>query len=567
MSSEIECLCCQKGLPKTQPRVCPICDHIFKGNGWDGIDAHWKAHHLDIMPYSDFWDSLCEGHGGDAATTRDESLLEKHAALLKALKVSKELFLPRVQSSKHKTIADGYYFIGADHYLETTFWTGRNKKAKIYNIAFVILADGTGYIELAGETDEKREYLNQLQDSIGGFTVPPNRKKWWRKYFEGNDYISNLEGFLDELKLKIDEFIQANPNEYFRPLENDDCQKHINKVVAAWSRNETQYMTRICWNDNDWKYPSGRSGKSSNPGFESDNGYGHEEWLFDRDKVVDGYHYGFLEALHKGDTHTGKTYNLRLFSIHSGHNGRKNYYVGEIESVECVSFEQSLAAYQVYKEHGWLQEMRDQVRAVGGNADALDSFCTPEQFFNIRFKFNSVRLPSDLWELSKIPNHRYSMYKSPGDLGFVATEGDGTRLYDTNKTKVPFRKGYERDPRHSKILNALQKVIKTDDVYAGAKVYPEQSYVDMRAVLPDHSQHFFEIKTATPLRCIREALGQIMEYSYFPTADKASRLIVVGEDLPNEETQSYLEHIRERFSIPIYYRSLDIEQQELSDEY
>jgi hypothetical protein len=34
-----------------EPKVCPLCDHVFQGNGWDGIDAHWKARHLDVMPY------------------------------------------------------------------------------------------------------------------------------------------------------------------------------------------------------------------------------------------------------------------------------------------------------------------------------------------------------------------------------------------------------------------------------------------------------------------------------------------------------------------------------------
>ena len=34
---------------------CPICAHAFKGNGWDGIDSHWKAHHLDVCDYASAW--------------------------------------------------------------------------------------------------------------------------------------------------------------------------------------------------------------------------------------------------------------------------------------------------------------------------------------------------------------------------------------------------------------------------------------------------------------------------------------------------------------------------------
>ena len=42
-------------------KVCPECGHIFKGNGWDGIDAHWKSKHEDIMPYEKAWRLLKSG--------------------------------------------------------------------------------------------------------------------------------------------------------------------------------------------------------------------------------------------------------------------------------------------------------------------------------------------------------------------------------------------------------------------------------------------------------------------------------------------------------------------------
>jgi len=35
---------------------------VFKGKGWDGIDAHWRAKHEDVMSYEEFWDSLCDEH-------------------------------------------------------------------------------------------------------------------------------------------------------------------------------------------------------------------------------------------------------------------------------------------------------------------------------------------------------------------------------------------------------------------------------------------------------------------------------------------------------------------------
>lgn len=35
--------------------ICPECGHQFRRNGFDGIDAHWRAKHDDVMPYEEAW--------------------------------------------------------------------------------------------------------------------------------------------------------------------------------------------------------------------------------------------------------------------------------------------------------------------------------------------------------------------------------------------------------------------------------------------------------------------------------------------------------------------------------
>jgi len=42
-------------------KVCPECGHEFQGNGWDGIDAHWRAKHARIMKYEDAWPLIQAG--------------------------------------------------------------------------------------------------------------------------------------------------------------------------------------------------------------------------------------------------------------------------------------------------------------------------------------------------------------------------------------------------------------------------------------------------------------------------------------------------------------------------
>ena len=42
--------------------VCPECGHAFKGNGFDGIDAHWRAKHEAVIPYSQAWPLIKSGN-------------------------------------------------------------------------------------------------------------------------------------------------------------------------------------------------------------------------------------------------------------------------------------------------------------------------------------------------------------------------------------------------------------------------------------------------------------------------------------------------------------------------
>jgi hypothetical protein len=41
--------------------TCPECGHQFQGNDWDGIDAHWRAKHEEIMPYDEAWPLIKSG--------------------------------------------------------------------------------------------------------------------------------------------------------------------------------------------------------------------------------------------------------------------------------------------------------------------------------------------------------------------------------------------------------------------------------------------------------------------------------------------------------------------------
>jgi hypothetical protein len=68
---------------------------------------------------------------------------------------------------------------------------------------------------------------------------------------------------------------------------------------------------------------------------------------------------------------------------------------------------------------------------------------------------------------------------------------------------------------------------------------------------------YFEIKTASsPRACLREAIGQILEYAYWPGAREAKRLIICGERQIDSNGEMYLHQLKKRFGLPIEYQQI-----------
>jgi hypothetical protein len=76
-----------------------------------------------------------------------------------------------------------------------------------------------------------------------------------------------------------------------------------------------------------------------------------------------------------------------------------------------------------------------------------------------------------------------------------------------------------------------------------------------------HEFWYYEIKTTlSPRACLREALGQVMEYAYWPGAQEPARLIVCGESPLGEDGAAYLRLLNERFRLPVAYEQILLDE-------
>ena len=119
---------------------------------------------------------------------------------------------------------------------------------------------------------------------------------------------------------------------------------------------------------------------------------------------------------------------------------------------------------------------------------------------------------------------------------------------------------------HNKLQAALYSILSQkhgEDSVGTENDTGRGSRVDL--VVRDGNKHiYYEIKTSPSIRdCLRDAIAQLIEYSYWPGGNEAVALIVVSENPLTPDARRYLLMLRERFHLPIFYQHFDLLQKTL----
>lgn len=325
-------------------------------------------------------------------------------------------------------------------------------------------------------------------------------------------------------------------------------------------------IARLCWNTNEWRRPSGRKGKSkSNESYENEMGFGHEEWLLDDSKIMpDGYHYGFMEPLRvESGKHYGKVYDIHLYTFSPT---KQRVYIGCLKNAVGVSDEESQKVFNYYKKKGWLDEMQQDILFVGGTVRDF----SPSFMFNVKFKFEDAIIyysNQPILSASSIPSPRYNLMDKKKDFMFEKDSDSKTKVLDTSIFERVVEAGkIQIDPLHKKIQNAVVGLLK--DQYTNLQIESSTDDAKQRIDIKGYSKkekewHFFEVKTMSAKRSIREALGQILEYAHYPDVDLAQKLFIIGPEPPDEHDKVYLKLLRQKYNLPVWFRWYSFKEDKL----
>ena len=468
-----------------------------------------------------------------------------------------------------------------------------NKTIFRFGLAFSLKEDKTLHnskAEFRPKIERFNKFLSENPEFFKGY------KMWFYSNYQFVEYFESVKP-IDDTIFQAENFIFIG--KYFNKKTSDITDSDLKHILNSFDyllplyetiqfgrKENEKRIARLCWNDNGWVMPSGNYGKSIHEGsHEAKYGYGHEEWIFDLSKLIDGYHYGFLEPVRKQhDAFANKIYDVWLYTIDG--ETKKRYWIGEIENIEVIDKKSANEIKDEYVKRKWLNEMEEQIKLSGANSSGFSNW-EGVDLFNVRFLPSNVKINDPYIEIPQSnPIYEHSRYAftfykdefevttddNVNSFEFISSTNNDDTDEDNIKSKTHIRepKAVEITYLHDAISKSLSRKLKK--IYGNKNVTREHpagygaNKIDI--VVKDNDDIiFYEIKTYTTLKTsVREAIGQLMEYAYWTDHMKAKQLIIITQPHRDfENVKIYFKHIRDTFNLPIYYQSYDYEKNVLSD--
>ncbi|SMO72498.1 hypothetical protein [Fodinibius sediminis] len=382
-------------------------------------------------------------------------------------------------------------------------------------------------------------------------------------YFEQDDYNLNDDQLL-EIVSTFDKLIPVYEgvvlNNYFEPKDT--------RII------------RLTWNTNGWELPSGREGKSKNKDtHEGKYGFGFEEWLFDKSKMLDGYLYGFMQPFHSNgkSTFSLTKRDVKLYTF-DGIN-KQRYWVGAINDIEIVGKEISRYAYERFDTEGWLDQRKKDLiphdldpNTFVKNNQFIDD---PTSLFNVRFRPDQIEslhdelVPMKEEEYQAINSDRYKAIRDR--LSSVKNEKSyaikgGNKKYSPKDFKPKITRSTRTEKKEFKNVHDQIQVSFSNWLYNRLNpniLEVEHPTEDGRKLdiymVHGGKQIIFEVKSYNSLKTsLNVGLGQLIDYNFFPDNEQVDELYLVSNIHPDREIKKYIEHINERLSLKFGYINFDL---------
>jgi hypothetical protein len=329
-------------------------------------------------------------------------------------------------------------------------------------------------------------------------------------------------------------------------------------------------ITRLSYNSDGWRKPTGDAKKLEVGGtYNQEYGFGHEDWLFRDEWTIAGWRYAFLQGVNKSLprlVEAGEPLDVTLFTVQPD---KRRRYVARIRDMECLSDAQADDALSEFKKRGWLDAMLHEIERAGGVPGALGNARFARHILNVRFRLENVthfRNTAFVGSDDPVMNlNRYLLYEMPQLKAEISDE----RKARTGSEELPDPKSYRRassgpvqvTPEHAEMQKRLMTELRTE-FPKPTRIVREENFVDV-LVETETDVYLYEIKSdLSPLTVLRQAIGQLLEYSYRRryATQKSVHLVAVGRNSLTASATAYLYDLQQRYALPLEYRVVSIQK-------
>ncbi len=329
-------------------------------------------------------------------------------------------------------------------------------------------------------------------------------------------------------------------------------------------------IQRMCWNSRGWKVPTGNS---SDGGYPSKTGYGHEEWNFQIEDTLEGNVYGYMyyypseKTIEKSNGH----FKIGFWTVHP--DSRIRLLVGIYHDAILATNEELKALYDYYDSNGVFERRAEEL------VNAVPKIKYPEAIADIKKHYRNHWSP---WKCQvekvelfqqylplpeKINDKKVGAYfarptfvtNSFFDEIQVASSQQNIHIQNSYRKSPLTEDAYYREssrnlrviiPRHNKLSNQFCNWLKRKGV---SKIAQEKNQVDV----------YFETQKGTYLaelkicyavgttKSIREALGQLLEYNYYPSRVPKNNWIIILDVEPSTKDKEFISLLSNQLSIPL----------------
>lgn len=149
------------------------------------------------------------------------------------------------------------------------------------------------------------------------------------------------------------------------------------------------------------------------------------------------------------------------------------------------------------------------------------------------------------------------------------SENDLRFEFDATTKKLPSHRKFTQeekeisvDIRHTLLQEKLAEKLRQQ--FGDTNVAIEQSFfgsanrIDI-AVRNNDEITFYEIKIASSAKaCIRQAMGQLLEYAFWAGKKHAHKIVAIGEHVLDKGGEKYISFLRDEFKLPIEYMQFNL---------